>query len=185
MSETFNFNGFQIPHTGVEQPDLTASGVARSAAGIEIRREADMKMSNFGALNVDLRNTSDYTKTVVTFKDKDDLADVNVITNDTGIGQNVSLNEVTVNHNPHVWGDSIKFVKDDQFIRMGMGRETGTSSDATFIDQPKFDVMDTNLSTAAGINASTNANMKNWPSEGWRSFGGKYDFDPYAGGVLK
>ena len=62
MTETFNFDGFQLPHTGVEEPDLTASGVARSTAGIEIRREADMKMSNFGAMNVDLRNTSDYTK---------------------------------------------------------------------------------------------------------------------------
>ena len=145
MTEKFNFDFFQISATGPEEPDLTSSGIARSSAGIPIRRELDMKISDFGALNVDGRSATDYTKTVVTFEDKDELSDINVITEDTGIGQNVSLNEVTVNHNPHVWGDSIKFVKDDQFIRMTMSRETGSTSEATYVDTPKFDVMDTNF----------------------------------------
>jgi hypothetical protein len=32
------------------------------------------------------------------------------------------------------------------------------------------------LVDAAGMNA-----YKNYPTEGWRSFGGKYDFLPYTG----
>ena len=50
------------------------------------------------------------------------------------------------------------------------------------IDEPGFDVMDQKETMPGG----TNAVIKNWPSEGWRSFGGKYDFHTeYAGGTLK
>jgi hypothetical protein len=82
-------------------------------------------------------------------------------------------------------GSTVKYTRDDQFIRMGMSRNTGTTAAATEIDQPMFDVMDEKERTAAGINATTNKTIKNWPSEGWRSFGGKYDFMPYSGGHLK
>ena len=181
MTETFNFNFFQIPHTGVEEPDLESQ--TRTDASIPIRRPLDMKMSNFGALAVGPRMAAatDYTRTSLGFKSKDDLADINVITADTGIGQNVMLNNVTVNHNPLVWGSTVKYTRDDQFIRMTMSKEAGTSSAATQVDPPAFDVMDTKLATAEGIVAATNSSVKNWPSEGWRSFGGKYDFLPYSG----
>ena len=183
MAEKFFFDLFQIPHTGVSEPDLVT---ARTDVNTTIRRPIDMKISNFGALGVGSRLSSDYTRVnTMTFKFKGESEDWAKITEDTGIGQNVGLFGVNVNHNPYVVGSSVKYVRDDQFIRMTMSRNTGTSTTATEVDPPMFDVMDSKERTAVGINESTNANIKNWPSEGWRSFGGKYDFLPYSGGTLK
>lgn len=177
MAETFSFDFFQIPATGVSEPDIDASSYARTNTSTVIRRPVNMKMSNFGALEVGSRLSTDYTKTdTAAFKFKDDLSDVNVITEDTGIGQNVSLNKISVNHNPYLAGSTIKFVRDDKFIRMTMDKDANAT-----VTTPKFDVMDTKESTADGINAATNSAIKNWPSEGWRSLGGKYDFLPYVG----
>lgn len=167
MAEKFYFDFFQIPATGVEDAELVRSDVNTS-----FRRSLNMSISNFGALNVGSRNSSDYTKTNLYFKAKDESADWSAITPDWQFAER--------NENPNVAGSSVKFVRDDQFIRMGMSKDSGAS-----IDAPKFDVMDTNLSTAEGINLTTNGALKNWPSEGWRSFGGKYDFLPYSGGILK
>ena len=83
---------------------------------------------------------------------------------------------VTVNHNPYLWGSTVKLTRDDQFVRMTMSKESGAE-----FDPPKFDVMDTKERTAEGMAATSNTAIKNWPSEGWRSFGGKYDFLPYQG----
>jgi hypothetical protein len=178
MAETFYFDFFQIPHTGVVEPDLVSQ--TRSDVSTTIRRPVGMKISNFGALNVGLRMTSDYTRTGLGFKDKGESEDWAVITEDTGIGQNVRLNGVSVNHNPHVWGDTIKYVRDDQFIRMTMTKDT----DSIDVNPPKFDVMDTKEVSASAID-DLGQPFKNWPSEGWRSFGGKYDFLPYNGGWTK
>ena len=183
MTEKFYFDFHQIPHVGVDEPDLDAQ--TRTDVYTPIRRAKDMKISNFGALNVGLRMASDYERTALTYISKDELSDMNVITEDFGIGQNVRMFNITVNHNPYLWGNTIKLTRDDQFLRMTMSKEGGTSTAATQIDPPKFDVMDTHLATAEGINATANGNMKNWHSEGWRSFGGKYDFLPYDGGILK
>lgn len=185
MAETFNFDGFQIPHVGVSEPDLVTQ--TRTDVKTTIRRPLSMKLSNFGALMVGARmgTSTDYTRVNLGFKAKGESEDLNVITEDTGIGQNVRLFGITINHNPLLSGSSVKYTRDDQFIRMTMDRNTGTTSAAVAVDPPKFDVMDTKLATATGINSSSNAGIKNWPSEGWRSFGGKYDFLPYAGGTLK
>lgn len=168
MVESYNFDFFQIPAVGVDEPDLDT---ARVGVDVSIRRPADMKMSNFGALNTGARLSSDYTRTnTMAFKAKGESEDWNVITADTGV--NVSLRGVSINENPNVWGSSVKFVRDDQFIRMTMSNDNEGAS----IDPPKFDVMDTNersLTAAQGISQS----FKNWPTEGWRSFGGKYDFE--------
>ena len=182
MTEKFYFDFNQIPQTGVQEPDLTASGIARSDSNIAIRRTVGMKIANFGALEVGARLSTDYTRTnTMAFSSKDDLSDVNVLTEDTGIGSNVRLFGITVNHNPYLSGSTVKLTRDDQFVRMTMSMDSGTSSAAGQIDLPKFDVMDTKDSTAAGIIATTNYDMKNWPAEGWRTFGGKYDFLPYVG----
>ena len=166
MAEVFNFDGFQIPHTGVEEPDLYAQ--TRTDVKIPIRRLLDMKVSNFGALSVGLRMSNDYTRVALGFQSKDDLSDLNVI---KPVWQFAELNE-----NPLVAGSSIKYVRDDQFIRMGMSKDNGAQ-----IDQPKFDVMDADVVTAEGMIAFSNASIKNWPTEGFRTFGGKYDFLPYQG----
>ena len=174
MAEKFYFDFYQIPATGVDEPDLDG---ARDGTSIPIRRSADMKISNFGALQIGARLADDYTRTnTMAFKAKGESEDVNVITEDTGMGQNVRLFGVTVNHNPYLWGSTVKLTRDDQFVRMTMSKESGAE-----FDPPKFDVMDTKERTAEGMAATSNTAIKNWPSEGWRSFGGKYDFLPYQG----
>lgn len=179
MSEKFNFDFFQMPQSGVSEPDLEDS--SRTNPNVDIRRPVSMKISTFGALNVGTRLAGDYTKAGLnTFMSKGNLEDVNVITADTGVGD-LKSNKVTTNRNPYAVGSTVKFIRDDQFFRMSMSRNTGSSTQATNVDAPLMDVMDTKEATAAGINASQNAAIKNWPSEGWKSFGKKYDFSPYMG----
>ncbi len=168
MSE---YDFYQIPHTGVDEPDR-GSSYARTDVDTSIRRALDMKLSNFGALNVGLRTSTDYTRTVLEFKTKDELSDLNVLTEDGGAGGRGGLRSVNVDVNPYVWGSTVKKIRDDQFFRMDMDNNvTGNA-----VAKPKFDVMDTNEVAAAGMVA-----YKNYPSEGWRSFGGKYDVEPYTG----
>lgn len=174
MSETFNFDFFQIPHTGVSEPELYTQ--TRTDSDVRIRRPADMKLSNFGASNVGLRMADDYNRTVLSFKSKDELSAIDVLTENAGIGSNVGVRGTTVVYNPLVAGSTVKYTRDDQFIRMTMSKDTGDSVTATQINAPAFDLMDTDTVTAEGIVADSNASVKNWPSEGWRTFGGKYDF---------
>lgn len=166
MAEVFNFNDFQIPHTGVEEPDLDVQ--TRTDANVPIRRSLDMKVSKFGAAMVGASMTNDYTRINLGFKAKDDLSDLNVIKPEWQFAER--------NENPLVSGSSIKYTRDDQFIRMGLSKDNGAQ-----IDQPGFDVMDTNVITAEGMVAFSNATLKNWPTEGFHTFGGKYDFLPYQG----
>ncbi len=179
MAETFNFDFFQIPHVGVGEPDLDSQ--TRTDVKVAIRRPVDMKMSNFGSKNVGARMSTDYSRTVLSFKSKDELGDMNVLTENAGVGSNVGVRGTTVNHNPLLSGSTVKYTRDDQFIRMTMSKDTGDNTTATYVGFPSFDVMDTNTTSAAGIVADANAAVKNWPSEGFRSFGGKYDFLPYTG----
>jgi len=170
MAEKFYFDFFQIPSTGIGDIEP-----ARTDVNSPIRRSLNMSMSNFGSLNVGLRNSSDYTKTVLTFKAKDESFDWSAVVPAWQFAER--------NENPNVAGSSVKFVRDDQFIRMGMSKDSGAS-----VDVPRFDVMDTNertVSLTVSGTISDSDQLKNWPSEGWRSFGGKYDFLPYSGGTLK
>lgn len=193
MSEVFHFDFFQIPHVGVEKvakerdndthvrsPETITYMGKSYYVNPKIRRHPNMVMSNFGALFVGSKMSHDYTRTDLGFKFKGEFEDVNLWSADTGVGQNVSLRGVNVVHNPLVWGSTVKYTRDDQFIRMSMSKDNGAQ-----IDRPAFDVMDEKERTAAGIIATSNSSIKNWPSEGWRSFGGKYDFLPYSGGHLK
>lgn len=183
------WNGWQIPHTGVYEPDRSAD--ARTDVFIRIRRASDMRLSSFGALNIGPRMGQgvDYTRTELYFQSKDELADFATITADTGLGHNFGgLRSMTVERNPYLWGSTVKKFRDDQFFRMTMEHyqyRTGledfgdySASDPHYVDKPKWDVMDTMAADAAGMEQ-----YKNYPREGWHSFGGKYDFLPY-GGVL-
>ena len=186
------WNGWQIPHTGVQEPDLALDSHVRTDVFIPIRRPSDMKMCNFGALNIGPRMSQsvDYTRTELTYVTKDNLADWKVMTADDGAPYGDGLRGTTVDYNPYIWGSTVKKARDDQFFRMTMEHsQTSPSlladdnfsslypaSASTSLDKPMFDVMDTNLVDAEGMNA-----YKNYPSEGWRSFGGKYDFLPYTG----
>lgn len=162
MTEVFNFDNFQIAATGVEEQDLEDQ--TRTDANTPIRRLADMKISSFGALTIGARISDDYTRVNFGFMAKDDSSDWSTIKPEWQFAE--------MNENPLVAGSTVKYTRDDQFIRMGMSKDSGSQ-----INQPTFDVMDTNLITAEGMIAFTNASVKNWPSEGFRTFGGKYDFE--------
>lgn len=186
------WNFYQIPHVGVPEPDRDA--YTRTDVTTKIRRPLDMKLSNFGALNVGLRmpSSQDYTRTQLIFETKDELADLATITEDGGAGGRSGLRGTNVDVNPWVWGSTVKKQRNDQFFRMTM--ENPRTSDAllnsdlaslypagtpAYIDKPMHDVMDQDERSAEGIVADSL--YKNYPSEGWRSFGGKYDFLPYTG----
>ena len=192
------WNGWQIPHTGVVEPNLiTVSGVntgqTRTDVFTPIRRALAMKMSNFGALNIGPRRSDDFSRTELTYITKDVLSDLNVITADDGSGRLVGMRGTNVDVNPYLWGSTVKKFRDDQFFRMDMehpATSSGLLDDSSFaslypagpaadIAKPDFDVMDTNV-VQSGM-----SQYKNYPSEGWRSFGGKYDFLPYIGTLGK
>lgn len=161
----YNFDNFQIPHTGVVETELATQ--VRTDTGDKIRRSVSMKMSNFGASKVGDMMSSDYTRIVLSFANKDNSSDWSSI---VPVWQFAEKNE-----NPLLVGETLKYTRDDQFIRMGMSKDSGAS-----IDLPGFDVMDTNLVDAEAMVAFDDAYLMNWPTEGFRTFGGKYDF-PYEG----
>lgn len=179
------WNGWQIPHTGVAAN--AENEHVRDDNYIPIRRKSDMRISNFGALVVDARMGADmdYTRTVLSYISKDVLSDWHTITEDPGLGHNSGLRGTTIEQNPYIWGSTVKRFRDDQFFRMGMEHypyRTGleafgdySADDPASIDKPMFDVMDTDA-----VNSGMEQ-YKNYPTEGWRSFGGKYDFLPYTG----
>jgi hypothetical protein len=131
----------------------------------------------------------DYTRTELTYITKDDLSNWKMITTDDGPGRLIGMRGTNVDQNPYLWGSTVKKVRDDQFFRMDMEHPVTSASllgddslntlypagEAADIAKPDFDVMDTNL-VHSGMDEK-----KNYPTEGWRSFGGKYDFLPYIG----
>ena len=183
---------YQIPHTGLVGVE---NEHVRTDTDVVFRRSSDMKIANFGALNVGIRMSDDYTRTELTYWTKDDLADWRVQTADDAMGRRDGLRGTTIDENPYIWGSTVKKARDDQFFRMYMEHSPTSETlladselaplypagDAASIDKPKFDVMDTNEVTAEGIMADGESVYKNYPSEGFRSFGGKYDYLPYTG----
>ena len=152
MTESFNFNMFQISHTGI-------SGEPEDRLGVQLR-DLDMKISNFGALKSGARSGTDYTNVLNNFKAKDDLENPVIPT---------FVQEGEYNDKPLVWNSTVKYERDDQLTRMG-----NTTTIGSYIGMPKFDVSDTNV---ANMDVSENSNdIRNWPTEGWSSYGGKYDF---------
>jgi hypothetical protein len=163
---TYNWDFFQIPHAGVAEPDLYG---ARSATGTQIRRAFGARISNFGAQDVTVRRSDDYTKTQLGFKNKGELENPRVT---YGFGLN---NDPTANHNPYVWGSTVKKVRADELTMQHMD-----SRNARDPQKPAMDVMDTKVVQASGMAAP-----KKYPTEGWKSFGGKYDGYAAYNGVLK
>ena len=163
MSNEFEF--YQIPHVGV---DSTTYGVPVKT------RDLDMRLSNFGALSVGNRLSIDYTRT-----DTMAFANKGILEGAAEFGLHALTQDAEMNKNPLVWGSTVKYTRNDEMFKMGMDTDaTGDKSKSYPVSFPKFDVMDTNLVKASGVTA-----LKNWPSEGWRSFGGKYDFhEAYSGG---
>jgi len=181
------WNGWQIPHTGVAANAENEN--VRSRTDIPIVRKSDMRISNFGTLFIGPRMSADYTRTELTWSDKDKFSDWKLAATDDGPGRLLGMRGTSVDQNPYLWGSTVKKVRDDQFFRMDMEHSPTSpelladdsfaslypAGDAADIAKPKFDVMDTDL-----VNGGMEQ-YKNYPTEGWRSFGGKYDFLPYTG----
>jgi len=151
-------------------------------------RNPDMKISNFGSLFYGSRMSTDYTRTVLDFEDKSEMegADKMGVHDLRGAGRY----DAERDQNPYVLNSSVKTVRDDQFVRMGMsmggtdalGLNNPTNAQ---IEQPKFDVMDTNVMVPTTVSGLSDYATDNYPTEGWRSFGGKYDFHYVYDGTLR
>ncbi len=157
---------FQIPHTGVDSSTL----------GNPVQtRDLDMRMSNFGALWVADgvgRSSADYTKVNYGFEAKGEMEGA------AQFGLHDVVQDAEKNENPLVWDSTVKYTRNDEMFKMGMDTDdTGDKSKSYGVAFPQKDVMDTKLVDASGM-----ATQRNYPTEGWRSFGGKYDFEPYTGG---
>jgi len=183
MSE---YDFYQIDHVGVADTEhvITIASGVQEVQTYPIRRRLDEKVSYFGSNNVGARMESDLTRTDLGFQSKDELADRETITEDTGMGSNVAARAITTDHNPYLIGSTIKKTRDDQAFKIGLGLATVSG---VSIDVPGFDVMDDNLIDLTGMTIASGIGVvdlvgKNWPTEGFRSFGGKYDFEPYMGG---
>ena len=150
MADVYNFDGFQINQTGVEESDIVSPG----GEGSQTYRNFGMRMSSFGALAYGVRSSDDYTLTLVgNFKNKDELTNPDV----PSFSQ-----EGEYDDNPYVWGSTVKRTRNDEFTVMLLGNRRDVGA-----EQPNFDVGDTK---------NTNGpfdSPKRFPYEGWSSFGGR------------
>lgn len=119
-------------------------------------RPLDSRMSNWGALNRGPRRADDYTRTTY------DFAHVENEKPDVGIG--FGTDRAEYDYNPYVWGSTVKRMLDDKAHKMTMGD----------VDTPKADVMDRKESDATQ-DTPLGTTFKNYPKEGWSSFGKKGD----------
>ncbi len=160
------YEKFQIGHTGVDSTTLGRPTQSRSL---------HEKLSSWNAPYVDARMpaSQDYTRTVLSFESKDILSDWSAIIPQWQYAER--------DQNPYHAGSSLKRFRDDQFFRTLMEHApfvTGmdalgdySAAAPAFIDIPKFDVSDTDVAQPDNMTYG-----KNYPTEGWRSYGGKYDF---------
>jgi len=162
----YNYNFFQIPASGP---------VGGGAVGNQQTRDADSKVSNFGALNYGTRSTDDYTTFVKSFKSKDEWQ--NPVVEEqrpSGFGDWTGAD-----NNPYSAGSTVKKIRNDELVVMML-----KSRDAKSPEYPSFDIMDTNVSldttvsgvtyvTASGITVSGTGMSLYYPNEGYKPFGGR------------
>jgi len=124
------------------------------------------------------RNSNDYTRTSLGYKFKDEIENPEVI-----VGKGFGTDMGEFNYNPFVWGYAVSHRRmlNDSMFMMGMAHGgtnlAGYNDSGAEINPPRFDVMD-----QKEINASGMSQYKNYPTEGFSSFGKKYDKErPWAG----
>ena len=149
---TYNFDFFQIqPHT-VDDGWVGADGQAM--------RQYDARISNFNAMYRGARMATDRTRTTLDFAKQQNPKEM------VGIGYGTDWAEY--NYNPHVLGSTVKRILDDQAHKMMMDHDRGAAHSIFHMDVSDMDEV-----TAAGIAAGLS--FLNYPTEGWSSFGKKYD----------
>lgn len=149
---TYNFDLFQIQPHKVDDGWATGDGQAM--------RQYDARISNFNAMYRGARMATDRTRTTLDFALQLNPREV------VGTGHGTDWAEY--NYNPYVWGSTVKRVLDDQAHKMGMDHELGATHSIFHMDVSDMDEV-----TAAGIAAGLS--FLNYPTEGWNSFGKKYD----------
>jgi len=155
---TYNFDFFQIqPHT---VDDNWSAG--NDAASL---RQYDARLSNFNAMYRGARMATDRTRTTLDFAKQQNPKEI--------VGVGFGTDPAEYNYNPYYpLGNSIKRYLNDEAHRMMIQHNAKTYSGAAH-SIFHMDVSDMDEVTAAGIAAG--AVFLNYPTEGWRSFGGKYD----------
>jgi hypothetical protein len=121
-------------------------------------------VANYEALKYGSARSDDYTRVVFDNAHEENPGRV------LGVGFGTDMG--WYNYNPYGWGSTVLKTLDDQLTRMGMDQAgTGTYAHGFSISVLHDDVSDKDEVEASGMQ------QYKYPSEGWRSFGGKYDFE--------
>jgi len=168
-----HFNGDQYDNFAFDPGTVGEDWLAGSRPAYDIRPMA----ARLSRWNVDYngpRVSVDYTRTSLGFAFKDTMENPEVV---PGIGYGTDFGYY--NYNPMISGVAIahlRMLNDSMFV-MGMYHGglnlSGYNDDGTSINQPRYDVMDRKETDAVATASGTAT--KNYPSEGWYSFGKKYD----------
>ena len=165
-----HFNGNEYDNFSFDPGSIGSDWKSGSQPAYDMRPIA----SRIARWNVDYaggRNSSDYTRTSLAFAFKGDIENPK---KQVGIGYGTDMGEY--NYNPFVWGYAVahRRMLNDTMFMMGMfhgGTNLSSYSDnGAAIDAPRLDVSDKKEVAASGMSA-----YKNYPSEGYSSFGKKYD----------
>ena len=170
MSKMTHFNGNEYDNFSFDPATVGSDWKFGSQPAYDMRPIA----SRIARWNVDYageRNSNDYTRTSLGYAFKGDTENPK---KQVGVGFGTDMGEY--NYNPFIVGYAVahrRMLNDSMFI-MGMyhGGTTlsGYGDVGSSIDQPRYDVMDQNEVNASGMSA-----YKNYPTEGYSSFGKKYD----------
>ena len=120
-------------------------------------------IANYEALKYGSARSDDYTRVVFDNAHEENPERV------LGIGFGTDMG--WYNYNPYVWNSTVKRYLDDQFHMMMM------QHNAKLYVGADHSVFHMDVSDKDEVDASGMQQYKNYPSEGWRSFGGKYDFE--------
>lgn len=149
------YNFFQI--------DKPAS-IGKNWKGGVSMRSPGAKKSNFGSLNEGPRRSENYDLTVFTGAGADTMNPQKEV----GVGFGTDRGEY--NYNPYELGSTVLKMLNDKLLMTGLGD----------VEKAQRDVSDKKEASADGMLIN-----KNYPSEGWSTFGKKYDKKkPYQGGLL-
>ena len=120
----------------------------------DVGRSPDSKISNYEDYKNGTARSDDYTR--VTF--------ANAIEENPSVAPGIGYGTdwAYYVYNPYVWGSTVLKTLDDKMTRMNMG---------------SLNLKNMGFSDKKAVDASGMSQYKNYPSEGWRSFGGKYDFE--------
>jgi len=165
-----HFNGSEYDNFAFDPGSVGSDWKSGTQSAFDLRPLAS-RIARWNIDYVGARDSDDYTRTSLGFAFKDTIENPR---RQVGLGYGTDMGEY--NYNPFVWGYAVAHRKmlDDSLFMMGMahaGTNLAAYNDAGMsVDAPKKDVSDMKEVNASGMSA-----YKNYPSEGWSSFGKKFD----------